>query len=433
MMGLFFIRFGLAGWLVFCLIGLLFPGMAAAEEKDRLFNRLTHGERIIKGWDSRPKERPTVYLTFDDGPSPLTPQVLSILKKEQVKASFFVLGQAAEERPEWITEMVKDGHAIGNHSYNHEYQQLYQGFQGFWQQVQQTSAILKRITGQAPQLLRAPGGTYSNWDAFYFYFSALAGYHVFDWNIDSGDSKRKGVSTDEIIQNIQSARLSKETVVLLHDSGGHANSVKALPEIIRYFKKKGYQFAALDSKTAQVVAPLGKVKARWKRSMTPEKMNQWVNIVSAIGSATNKTGNATMKTGNMETTDSNLEVSLLYAGKKLALTSADSFMEQGEVYVALRDVGELLGGQVLWDEARGEAVIVYQQEATSFSITGDKVIVQNGRMFVPIEDLLKTMKQKLVNIEKKNGTMIIKIEPEPIAMLQYGRFLVSLLLGKWLS
>ncbi|GEM_PF-384190 len=211
-------------------------------------------------------EQPTVYLTFDDGPSRWTPDVLDILREEHVPATFFVLGQAAEARADIVHRMVEEGHAIGNHTYNHKYEELYTSFAGFWEQVERTDRILTRLTGQSIRLLRAPGGTYTNFDAFYFYYLERAGYMVHDWTVDSGDSKRIGVPAEEIVRNVKQAKLTHEVNVLLHDSAGHEATVKALPAIIRYYKEQGYRFAVLSERVKPVSFRIGSLK--WSRQMS---------------------------------------------------------------------------------------------------------------------------------------------------------------------
>src|SRR5690606_38338236 len=97
------------------------------------------------------------------------------------------------------------------------YKDLYPDFDRFWSQVSRTEAILEKITGEKTRLVRAPGGTYTKFDAFYFYFMEQSGYKVHDWNVDSGDSKRKGVPASEIIANVKNSLLKHEMNVLLHD------------------------------------------------------------------------------------------------------------------------------------------------------------------------------------------------------------------------
>ena len=222
-------------------------------------------------------EQPTVYLTFDDGPSDLTPQILDILHEESVPATFFVLGQSAKRHADIVQRMVQEGHAIGNHTYDHNYSTLYQNFADFFSQVERTDEILVELTGIKTALFRAPGGTYMNFDAFYFYYMEQAGYFVYDWDVDGGDAKRRGVPASEIIANIQQSPLKHELNVLLHDSAGHAETVKALPDIIQYYKEQGYTFAALDRTVKPKI--FTQTKSKWGRHISKQSHMTHIHTV----------------------------------------------------------------------------------------------------------------------------------------------------------
>src|SRR5690606_22973305 len=120
--------------------------------------------------------------TFDDGPSKHTDEVLKILEEAGVPATFFILGKQAERYPEVVNRIYEAGHAIGNHTYDHNYETLYSSFGAFWAQIKETEEILRQITGERTTLVRAPGGTYGHFDSNYFKWLELGGYRVFDWN-----------------------------------------------------------------------------------------------------------------------------------------------------------------------------------------------------------------------------------------------------------
>jgi len=241
----------------------------AEVKQDEIYQQLLDGQRILKERDFNNEDKPTVYLTFDDGPSGLTPKVLDILKRENIKATFFVLGQSAKDKPEVVKRITEEGHSIGNHSYTHRYKNLYQSFADYWDEITKTEKAIYDIAGVRTSLVRTPGGTYKNWDSFYFYYMDQEDYLVFDWNVDSGDSKRVGVPTKEIIKNIKQSRLSNKLVVLMHDANGHENTVEALPEIIKFYKEQGYQFGALTEEVEPVMQP--NTVSRWKR---PDEFNK---------------------------------------------------------------------------------------------------------------------------------------------------------------
>lgn len=105
-------------------------------QNEETYHQLRAGKPIQQDREYVRPEHPTVYLTFDDGPSKLTPQVLDILKEENIPATFFVVGEQVEANPEVTKRIVKEGHALGNHSYNHVYRELYADFRTYWEQLQ---------------------------------------------------------------------------------------------------------------------------------------------------------------------------------------------------------------------------------------------------------------------------------------------------------
>lgn len=271
----------------------------------------------------------TVYLTFDDGPSGLTGKVLDILKKSDIKATFFVLGEQAAVRPELIRRIYEEDHAIGNHTYDHEYNKLYQKFQEFWRQVKQTEETIRLITGVRPQLVRAPGGTAGKFDETYFRLLKQGGYQVFDWNVDSGDSKRRGVPAEEILRGATTPVSGNEAIVLLHDGAGHEETVKALPEIIAFYKKNGYRFDVLTPEMEPVQFKL--------QSSVKLKDNQpgkrWIAENVAVNAALFKSGRT-------------LAVDM--GGLATEFAPGEYKMVDGKFMVPLRAAVERLGGSVSW-------------------------------------------------------------------------------------
>ncbi|WP_186786172.1 polysaccharide deacetylase family protein [Paenibacillus agilis] len=230
-----------------------------------------------------PSSSKVVYLTFDDGPSKHTADVLDILERENVKATFFVLGKQVKQHPELLKRIDKEGHAIGNHSYNHAYKKLYSDFRHFWQQIRDTGQVIKEVVGYEPRLVRAPGGTYLNFDRQYFQLLSQAGYIVHDWHVDSGDSKRSGVPESEIMKSIRAGVRLPHTVVLMHDSAGHGETVKALPDIIKFYRDKGYTFEIMTPDLEPVQFKVS-TRKRWERkSVTQAWIDQHVKAVDVRG------------------------------------------------------------------------------------------------------------------------------------------------------
>jgi peptidoglycan/xylan/chitin deacetylase (PgdA/CDA1 family) len=309
--------------------------LGPVHDQERIYHKLAAGELVTGRGDmtySKP-DKPTVYLTFDDGPSALTPQVLDILAEEKVRATFFVLGQLAEQHADTVKRIVEDGHAIGNHTYDHDYERLYKDFAMFFKQVVQTDEIIYRTTGARTPLFRAPGGTYRHFDPFYSYYMEQAGYTVYDWDVDSGDSRRRGVPAAEIIANVLSAPLKHEMIVLLHDGSGHEETVKALPEIIRYYKRSGYQFAVLDAAVEPRRFTLGSPK--WKRTTSWQEHVQHMELIAAY--------RASREAATTDATVTEERLMLIVNGRRYELRPEDYYVLNGHFQVKLTRLTEALG------------------------------------------------------------------------------------------
>lgn len=224
------------------------------------------------------------YLTFDDGPGKLTGEVLDILAENDITATFFVLGQQVEQYPELLERIAFEGHSIGNHSYNHVYDELYNDFNNFSEQVLLTSQAIYDVTGVKSPLLRAPGGTYNNVDTSYFDAMNEAGYIMFDWNVDSGDSAGRNVTKETIINNIKGSDLKERVIVLMHDSNSHKTTIEALPEIIAYYREQNYRFDVITETTQPMLSRITD-HIRWDRDPATaeqkasfiEQVNEWMS------------------------------------------------------------------------------------------------------------------------------------------------------------
>lgn len=226
-------------------------------------------ENVIEDFVLDPN-KPTVYLTFDDGPGKYTDKVLDILKDEHIRATFFVLGQQVERNPIFTKRIVDEGHTLGNHTYNHDYKEIYHSFEKFAEQVLETNKVVYELTGYKITLFRAPGGSINNLDEGYFKALASTGFTVFDWNIDTRDSLERGITSEEVVQNIKDSQLFNPAIVLLHDTNKHEQSMLALPSIISYYREQGYQFAPITSSTKPLAFNLGK-KLNWNRAAVTEQ------------------------------------------------------------------------------------------------------------------------------------------------------------------
>lgn len=202
-----------------------------------------------------PNGKKIAYLTFDDGPTPNnTPRILDILKKNNIKATFFVIGNLAEKNKEILKREYNEGHAIGNHTYTHMIygsNNIYRDTSVFMQDLNKGTEIIKNILGDSYEckLIRFPGGIFSNDIKKQPFVKAVvgAGYHYANWNALNGDAEGNGNnSKDKLIARFKETSINKEhLVILMHDAAAKETTVQALSDIIEYLQKQGYEFKTL--------------------------------------------------------------------------------------------------------------------------------------------------------------------------------------------
>lgn len=187
-----------------------------------------------------------IYLTFDDGPSSYTNELLDILKKYNVKATFFVTNNGSDAT---IKRAYEEGHSIGLHTYSHNYSKVYQSIDAYFDDLNKISNRVERITGEKSKLIRFPGGssnTVSNFNPGIMTTLTkeveIRGYKYFDWNVGSSDTSTSNSST--IANNVIKSLKKGSNIVLQHDT--KYSSVKAVVKIIEYGLANDYVFAPLD-------------------------------------------------------------------------------------------------------------------------------------------------------------------------------------------
>ena len=200
-----------------------------------------------------------VFLTFDDGTSKTnTPEVLRILDENNVKATFFLTGSNIENGGETAKELIRQefnsGHAIANHSYSHDFKKLYPGryldMNAFKEDFDKNDKLLKSVLGDnfSTRVIRCPGG-YMSWKGMDELDKYLDENNMIsiDWNALNADAEGKKKNSQELYNYAVETSKGKEMVVLLmHDTYGKEETVKALPDIIKYFKDNGYEFKTLS-------------------------------------------------------------------------------------------------------------------------------------------------------------------------------------------
>ncbi|WP_148292123.1 polysaccharide deacetylase family protein [Planktothrix agardhii] len=180
-----------------------------------------------------------IALTFDDGPWPETPKVLTILRQFNVKATFFILGQNLLLYPDIIKQVVQEGHGVGNHTWTHSYPKMEP--QKAKAEIENTSAKLELMTGLKTRLFRPPGGILDNGVADY---ARSKNYAVIMWSIDTKDFQKP---TATVLANRVLNQARPGDIVLMHDGGGNrSETIAALKIIIPELQKRGYRFVTVS-------------------------------------------------------------------------------------------------------------------------------------------------------------------------------------------
>ena len=190
------------------------------------------------------------YLTFDDGPSVrATPMILDILKKHDVKATFFVVGKMININPDILKRTYDEGHKIGNHSYGHDYKYLYKNAKNFMDDIYKTENLIKSIVGEGfdSKVVRFPGGSFEEWKNPMKKAVVDAGYAYFDWNALNGDAEGIQFSEGHLLNRLKSTVGSKKKIIILmHDTDAKMTTATSLEASIKYLKSQGYEFEVLD-------------------------------------------------------------------------------------------------------------------------------------------------------------------------------------------
>ena len=195
------------------------------------------------------------FLTFDDGPTKIaTPKVLDILKANDVKASFFVIGYRVKEFPNIVKRAYEEGNFIANHGYSHKNSKLYKNKDSFINEILDTDKAISdaiEVSNYHSHVFRFPngskGGYSSNIKSNCKTYLNDIGYCYVDWNALNNDSIKK-YSSSQLLDNLKKTCKNKNSlIVLMHDTCDVSKSYTALDASIKYLKEEGYSFKTFDS------------------------------------------------------------------------------------------------------------------------------------------------------------------------------------------
>ena len=201
-----------------------------------------------------------IYLTFDDGPTSYsTPKILDILKKKNIKATFFVINHESSTNY-LIKREYDEGHTVGLHSYTHNYKEIYSSKANFYNDMKKISDKVEGITGKKSLIIRFPGGS-SNTISRKYQKGIMTeltsevkslGYRYYDWNVDSNDAGGAKNSDDVYRNVINGLKPNRSNIVLMHDFAKNDKTIGALEAIIDYGLANGYRFDKIDITTSMI-------------------------------------------------------------------------------------------------------------------------------------------------------------------------------------
>ncbi len=231
-------------------------------ELDRSRDRITTLEGYIELRSGLPEIK-TAYLTIDDGPSPLTGEILDILKDKNVPATFFVIGSDDEADRRTYMRILQDGHVLGNHTFSHDYSHLYSGSDEFWEDFYRQESLLKSVTGADIPFFRFPGGSNNPQpgihgggpDLINNLKEELAdrGYIYFDWNVFPDDVHSPPRTAEDLTSRVKAQiRYRNNATILLHDHEQNSGTPQAVSMMIDLLRNEGYCFLPLSENTYPV-------------------------------------------------------------------------------------------------------------------------------------------------------------------------------------
>ena len=251
-MKVYFINKKIILWLIFSTFILLAFGIyfSILKTSNTISDTQSTSNNLYKKLIELYPDEKIAFLTFDDGPNiSITPKVLDILKEENVKASFFVIGKCVDSHPEITKRTYDEGHYIANHGYSHNNKKLYQSIDSFLQEVKNTDLEIGKAIGidnYCSHVFRFPNGfmspTNKSRKKEALKILEEMQYTYVDWNCLNNDSVKK-YSKQELLNNLKKTSKNKGSlVVLMHDTKDVSDSSTILKESIEYLKSEGYEF-----------------------------------------------------------------------------------------------------------------------------------------------------------------------------------------------
>lgn len=199
---------------------------------------LQYNNRLnVKAASNTEHDEKVIYLTFDDGPSIITDKILDILKANNVKAIFFLIGNQIEENKSTVKRIYDEGHGIGLHTYSHKIKKIYSSQDAFIKEMNNTREEINSVIGIRPDIIRFPQGSRKHLSKNMLEKLNKYNYRVYDWNIVTSDGIKAKTPPAKLFKEATGDKDKPNPIILLmHCDYMHKNTCKALPKIINYLK-----------------------------------------------------------------------------------------------------------------------------------------------------------------------------------------------------
>ena len=194
-----------------------------------------------------------VYLTFDDGPIPvITEKILNVLREQKVNATFFVVGKEIPGREYILKRIYDEGNSIGLHTYSHKFKKIYYDEDTFIDEMVETRKKISEVIHMSASAVRFPGGSSKHLTIKLLNKLHSNNMQVYDWNVDLYDGRKENISVNKIIKNSKNIKPQYSRIIILaHCNSNNLNTVKALPEIIKFYKTLNYEFDTITEHTEE--------------------------------------------------------------------------------------------------------------------------------------------------------------------------------------
>ena len=181
------------------------------------------------------------------------------MKENEVKATFFLIGNQIKDKEDVVKRIYSEGHSIGLHTYTHNFKKIYCDEDNFIQEMMFCRSEIREIIGIAPNIIRFPGGSYKHLSKNYLKKLHDNNFRVYDWNIDNCDGLNPKIKPYNLYTKAINGSDKLDSIILLmHCTDMNKNTCKALPKIINYYKSQGYEFKLITDDTAELYFPIKK-------------------------------------------------------------------------------------------------------------------------------------------------------------------------------